>query len=163
MSWAEGVSPIGPAQRSKQPYMGGVGTPNTQRSLPLTALLLAAAGEEVDQLAALPVTLRGEVVWRAAGSTLCALRLLRCLPLEVRHAECAAAKQIHSKSCTMPLPSKLFCRLCNSILLLACTAGGAALGSPGGAGEADCRARPFRPAGLQRWLHLRAAVRWGMS
>lgn len=35
-------------------------------------------------LVMLPAALRGEVVWRAAGSTLCAVPLLRCLPLEVR-------------------------------------------------------------------------------
>ncbi|GAB4823709.1 hypothetical protein N2152v2_010755 [Parachlorella kessleri] len=40
------------------------------------------AGEDSDELSLLPAALRGEVVWRAAGATLCAVELLRCLPLE---------------------------------------------------------------------------------
>lgn len=51
----------------------------------LTYLLIAvAAGQDEEQLAQLPAALRGEVVWRLAGPTLRASRLLGILPEEVR-------------------------------------------------------------------------------
>lgn len=127
-------------------------------------------------LVMLPAALRGEVVWRAAGSTLCAVTLLRCLPLEVRPMAGQQCPQFglqrDRKLCfqsdfrapdtgpSLGLSLGVIARFPSCTDCPWALAGAAVAGHQGGPGQVAGRSRPIRPRGGLGRLPVRAASRY---